>query len=159
MQPTYVEGGGDSFCQLHFVLTSLISRVEQCQEGGEMWKNTEPCDQYWTVLRPNSWTKFRQKLFTVTSTALPWGEISISSNSRTLLQFLCTVQLLYTVREKGGNPDRKPYPLPYSLRNPYRNLKSENSQDYAQKPQQNFTFMNSASGKALSQRKWPPYGR
>jgi hypothetical protein len=26
-------------------------------------------------------------------------------------------------------------PRPYGLRNPYRNLKSENSQDYAQKPQ------------------------
>ncbi len=57
-----------------------------------------------------------------------------------------TGQLLYTVKEKGGQPDRKPYPLPYGLRNPYRNLKSENSQDYAQKPQRNFTFMNSASG-------------
>ncbi len=32
-----------------------------------------------------------------------------------------------------------------SLRTPYRNLKSENSQDYAQKPQQNCTFMNLAS--------------
>ncbi len=56
-----------------------------------------------------------------------------------------TVQLLYTVKEKGGKPDRKPYPLPYGLKNPYRNLKPENSQDYAQKPQQNWTFMNSAS--------------
>ncbi len=35
-------------------------------------------------------------------------EISISSNSRNLLQFL-----LYTVKEKGGKPDRKPYLLPY----------------------------------------------
>jgi hypothetical protein len=58
-----------------------------------------------------------------------------------------TVQLLlYTKKEKGGNPDRKPYPLPYGLRNPYRNLKSENSQGYAQKPQQNCTYMNLASG-------------
>ena len=48
-------------------------------------------------------------------------DICNSSNSRRLLQFL------------------------YSLRNPYRNLKSENSQDYAQKPQRNCTFMNSAS--------------
>jgi hypothetical protein len=56
--------------------------------------------------------------------------------------------LLYTVKEKGGTPDRKPrkpYPLPYGLRN--RNLKSENSQDYAQKPTtKNCMFMNSASG-------------
>jgi hypothetical protein len=56
------------------------------------------------------------------------------------------VQLLYTVKEKGGKPDRKPNPLSHGLRNPYRNLKSENSQDYAQKPQQNSTFINSASG-------------
>jgi hypothetical protein len=48
-----------------------------------------------------------------------------------------TVQLLYPVKEKGGDPDRKPYPLPYGLRNQYRNLKSENSQDYAQKTQRN----------------------
>jgi hypothetical protein len=48
--------------------------------------------------------------------------------------------------EKGGKPNRKPYSLPYGLKNPYRNLKSENSQDYAQKPQRNCTFMNSASG-------------
>jgi hypothetical protein len=26
---------------------------------------------------------------------------------------------------KGGKSDRKPYSLPYGLRNPYRNLKSE----------------------------------
>ena len=31
----------------------------------------------------------------------------------------------------------------------YGNLKSENSQDYAQKPQGNCTFMNSASAEAL----------
>ena len=68
-------------------------------------------------------------------------EISISLNSRNLLQFLqfsySVTELLYTVKEKGVKPDRKPYPLPYGLRNPYRNLKSENSQDYAQKPQRN----------------------
>ncbi len=33
--------------------------------------------------------------------------------------------LLYTVKEKGRKPDRKPHPLPFDLRNPYRNLKSE----------------------------------
>jgi hypothetical protein len=30
------------------------------------------------------------------------------------------VQLLYTVKEKGGKPERKPYPLPYGLRNPQK---------------------------------------
>jgi hypothetical protein len=32
---------------------------------------------------------------------------------------------MYTVKEKEGKPDGKPYPLPYGLRNPYKNLKSE----------------------------------
>jgi hypothetical protein len=34
--------------------------------------------------------------------------------------------------------------------NVYGNLKSENSQDYAQKPQQKYTFMNSASVNIIS---------
>jgi hypothetical protein len=76
-------------------------------------------------------------LFTVT-------EIDIFSNSRNLL-YISTVLLLYTVKEKGEKPGRKPYPLPYGLTNPYRNLKPENSQDYAQKLQRNCKFMNSAS--------------
>ncbi len=38
-----------------------------------------------------------------------------SSNSRNLLQFLLFPQLLYTVKEKGGKPDRKPYPLPLKM--------------------------------------------
>ncbi len=29
-----------------------------------------------------------------------------------------TFQLLYTVKEEGEIPDRKPYPLPYALINP-----------------------------------------
>jgi hypothetical protein len=44
-------------------------------------------------------------------------------------------QLLYTVKEKGEKPDIKPYTVPYGLRNPFRNLKSEDSPDYAGKPQ------------------------
>jgi hypothetical protein len=47
------------------------------------------------------------------------------------------IQLMYTVKEKGGKPNRNAYPPPYGLRNPCRNLKSENSQYYARKPQQN----------------------
>ncbi len=73
-------------------------------------------------------------------------EIYISSNSRNLLQFvLFTVKFLYTVKEKGGKPVKKPHHLPHSLRNPYRNLKADKSQDYAKQPQLNCTFMNSAS--------------
>jgi hypothetical protein len=46
-----------------------------------------------------------------------------------------TQPLTVSVKEKGRKPDRKPYPLLYGVRIPYRDLKSENSQDYAQKPQ------------------------
>jgi hypothetical protein len=49
------------------------------------------------------------------------------------------------VKEKRRKPDRIHTTLPYGLGNPYRNLKSENSQNYAQKPQQNCTFMFLAS--------------
>jgi hypothetical protein len=34
------------------------------------------------------------------------------------LSTVSIVQVLYTVKEKGGKPDRKPYPLPNGLRNP-----------------------------------------
>ncbi len=59
-----------------------------------------------------------------TSTALPWD-----------FYFFKLTQPLKLLKEDRGKPDRKPYPLPYGLWNPYRNLKSENSQDYSQKPQ------------------------
>jgi hypothetical protein len=67
------------------------------------------------------------------------------------LQTHATSYIFYssvTVHCKGkrGKPDRKTNPLSFGLRNLYRNLKSENSQDYAQKPKRNCTFMNSASG-------------
>jgi hypothetical protein len=49
------------------------------------------------------------------------------------------------LKEEEGTPDKKSHPLPYGLRNPYRNLEYENSQDYAQKHQRKCTFMNLAS--------------
>jgi hypothetical protein len=83
---------------------------------------------------------FSPLLFTVTFTALPWDCYVFKL---TLPLTISIVQLLYTIiKEKGGKPDRKPH----GLSNPYRNLKYENSQDYAQKPQRRCTFMNSASG-------------
>jgi hypothetical protein len=51
-----------------------------------------------------------------------------------------------SVKEKRKKPDRKPYHLPYGLRNPHRNLKTETSQDYAQKPNKIVHSMNTASG-------------
>jgi hypothetical protein len=60
--------------------------------------------------------------------------------------FLQTHATSYSFCKAVGKPDRKQYPLPYGLSNPYRNQKSENSQDYTQKPQHDLAFMNSASG-------------
>jgi hypothetical protein len=75
--------------------------------------------------------------------ALPWDLFFFKLTQPLTVS---TIQLLYTVKEKWGKPDRKLYPLLYGLWNPYKSLKSENSQDYAQKPQRNCTFMDSASG-------------
>jgi hypothetical protein len=50
------------------------------------------------------------------------------------MQPLTLSKVTVQCKEKGGKPDRKPYPHPCVLRNPYRNLMPENSQDYAQKP-------------------------
>jgi hypothetical protein len=81
-------------------------------------------------------------------------EISVSSNSRNLLQFL---QFSYLhCNGQRRKPDRKPYPLPYGLRNPYRNLKFENSPGYAQKVQQNCIFMNSAFDLLILSCLWDP---
>ncbi len=85
--------------------------------------------------RPNSWTKSKIKVFLLVIHSHLYTlqlclKIYISSNSR---------NLLVSVKEKGGKQNRKPYPLSY------RNLTSENFQDYAQNSQCNCTFMNSAS--------------
>jgi hypothetical protein len=71
-------------------------------------------------------------------------EIYYSSNPHSTSYSFYSV--LVHCKEKRGKPDRKPLPLPYGLTNPYRSLKYENSQDYAQIPQRNCTYMNSASG-------------
>ncbi len=58
----------------------------------------------------------------------------------TSYSFYCA--LVYTVKEKGGKPNRIPHSFSYCLGTSLRSLKSEN---YAQKPQRNCTFMNSPS--------------
>ncbi len=93
-------------------------------------------------LRPNSWTKYRQRFPPCYS----------QSHLKLYLWDYCFFKLtqppsVSTVHYKGERrkPDRNPYLLPFGLRNSYRNIKSQNSQDYTQKPQRNCTFMNSAS--------------
>jgi hypothetical protein len=82
-------------------------------------------------------------LFTVTSTFLFLHNHTTFLQTSNLLH-ISTVKLLYTVKEKGDNIDRKPYPLSYGLINPYRN-----SHDYAQNPQRNCKLMNRLLKKSL----------
>jgi hypothetical protein len=83
--------------------------------------------------------EFSSLLFTVTSTALPREFYFFKLTQRLMLSY----SILQ--RRKDENLIENHTPSPYGLRNPYKNLKSENSQDYAQKPQRNCTFMNLAS--------------
>ncbi len=88
--------------------------------------------------------EFFSFLFTVTCTysfALRFIFLQTHATFYVFLQFsYWTLQ-----RRKRGKPNRKTYLLPFGFRNLYRYIKSENSQDYAQKPQRNSTFMNSTS--------------
>jgi hypothetical protein len=120
------------------IQTNLFSVSLLYAQSYRCWTEAEFYDEIQTkVLRV-----FLLAIHSHPSIAWPWD-----SNFFKLTQPLTvsTIQLLYTVKEKGGKPDRKPYPLPFGLRNPYRNLKFENSQDNARKPQRNCNFMNSAS--------------
>jgi hypothetical protein len=104
--------------------------------------------------RQNSWTKSRQKGYPPCKKSPLKLYIEIYrflflQTHATFYSFysLDIVLYEYTVKERGGKHDRKPYHLPYNgLRNFYRNLQPENSQDYAQKHQRSCAFMNSASG-------------
>jgi hypothetical protein len=90
----------------------------------EFWKKTARYDTEKlhkgdpSVQRPNSWTNPDKSLksFPPCYSQSPLQlclEIFISSNSRNLFS-ISTVQLRYTVKEKGGKTDRKPgYPLPW----------------------------------------------
>jgi hypothetical protein len=73
-----------------------------------------PLRLYTRQQRPNSSTKSRQKSKSFPPVYSPLQlclEISISSNSRNLLH-ISTVQLLYTVKEKGEKPDGNHTPFP-----------------------------------------------
>jgi hypothetical protein len=103
-------------------------------EGNAEWTKSKK------DLRPSSWTKTRQY-------SSEFSSLLFTDTSTTLLRFIffkLTQPLIVSVKEKGGKPKRKPALLSYGLSNPYRNLKYESSQDYAQKPQHDCAFMNSA---------------
>ncbi len=93
---------------------------------------------YTTGIQPFSWGRIlgrnsRQKsyafsslLLTVTATASPWD----------FYFFKLTQPFTVSVKETGGKPDRRPYPLRYGL----RNLQKSQVWEW------NCTFTNSASG-------------
>jgi hypothetical protein len=60
-------------------------------------------------------------LFTITFGDLP-SDLYFFKLTQPLT--VSTVQLLCTVKEKRGEPDRKSYPIPYDVINAYTNLKS-----------------------------------
>jgi hypothetical protein len=111
----------------------------------------KPSDPPWS-LRPNSWTKSRQKIFRAFLLAIH-SHLYRFALRYLFLQTHATSYsfynaLLYTLKEERGKPERKPQSLSYGLRNPYVNLKSDNSEDYGQKPQRTCTSINLASGQA-----------
>ncbi len=57
---------------------------------------------------PDKALRVSSLLNTVTTTALPWDSYFFILTQPLTVS---TVQLLYTVKEKGGKPDRKQYPL------------------------------------------------
>ncbi len=98
-------------------------------------------DQRGPAQGPNSWIKSR-KVLKVFLLAIRSQLYSFALNFyffklTQLLTVSSSVTVLYAVKEKGG----KPYP-PSLWFKKYRILRSENSQDYAQKFQRNCMFMN-----------------
>jgi hypothetical protein len=57
------------------------------------------------------------------------------------------VYLLYTVKEKGGKPDRKPYSPSLWFK---KSIQKPQVRELSREPQQNCTFMNSAPGRGPS---------
>ncbi len=72
-----------------------------------MWKA-----EFLDEIQTEGWA-FSSLLFTVTSTTLPW-DICFFKLTQPLA--VSRVLLLYNVKEKGGKPDRKPYPLRYDFK-------------------------------------------
>jgi hypothetical protein len=105
--------------------------------------------EIWFFLRPNSWTKVSRFFLLAIHSHL------YSFAMRFLfLQTHATSYSFYSLVTVHCNENMKYFP--YGLRNPYRNLKSENSPGYARKAQQNGIFMNSAFDLLILSCLWDP---
>ncbi len=89
---------------------------------------------------------FSSRLYTCTGHR-PEAEFLDVIGTKLLRVFLLAIHShLYLLRILSPSPTRASVlKMVYNVNVIYRNLKSENSQDYAQKPPWNCTFMNSAS--------------
>ncbi len=82
--------------------------------------------------RPNSWTKSMTKFLRIFLLVIHSRLYTLQLCMRFFF-FKLTQPLTVSVKEKGGKPNRIPYPLPCDLSNPRRSLKSESCRDYAQR--------------------------
>jgi hypothetical protein len=142
----------------HFAASGHVFSIAACAQcaASEHVCSIEACAAPCKDLSVQQHTVLSRRVRTVCSTApsaTPGAEFLDGIQTKALWVFLLVIHghlysfaidfyffkftqpLTVSVKEKGWKPDRKPYPLPYGLRNPYRNLKSENSQHYAQKSQ------------------------
>jgi hypothetical protein len=113
---------------MHITEREIAEPLEQSkqEETSCSAENTNMISFKGTVLRPNSWTKSRQKssefsslLFKINSIQL-WLEILFLQTHTASYSFYSV--LLYTVKETG-KPDGKPHPLSCGFRIMPRNLK------------------------------------
>ncbi len=121
-------------------LTSRINIVDMCACRVET--NMLKC---WTV-RLQSNTCWHEKL---PGLVYPEAEFLEVIGTKVLRVFLLAIHRHLYQRSYSPTALRKSgLKLVCNVNIVYRNLMSENSQDYAQKPQRNCTFMNSPSGLA-----------
>jgi hypothetical protein len=97
--------------------------------------------------RPNSWTKSRQKPALIIFLLAIQSHLYGFTLRFIFLQTHATSYSFYGELPRYCTLYRRKEEKPPSLwfKKSMQNLKSENSQDYAQKPLRNCTFMNSAS--------------
>jgi hypothetical protein len=142
--PIFIELIPSNWCNYIFYKIIIIKRTKQLYilKTREFKQKSCAEAEFLDEIQKKS-PRFSSLLFTVTSTDLPWDFYFFKLTQRTVSR----VHLRYTVKRnyrKSLIENYTPFPM-VGLRNPHRNPKSENSQDYAQKPQRNYKFMNLAS--------------
>ncbi len=133
--------------------------TERCRDWGVVIPTMMKAWKSIPVLRPNVWTKSWQKpseffslLFKVTSTALPWDFYFFKLTHWHATSYSFYNALVYTVKEKGGKPDRKPHLPSLWFKKSIQKPEVWELSSLCPEPQRNCTFTNSASGCSI--RSW-----